>query len=444
MAIGSAILIIGATLPGSSGAAERVVLKGSAPSWASASREQGPARGEVDLSVTLGLRAEAELDGFNESVSDPTNPSYGQYLSPGEFRARFAPTEAAVQDTRAWLRSMGLEPTGVSKGRTLVDAQGSTRDVERAFGTDLRRYRYRGHSLRAPSEPISIPASLEGEVVGVLGLDDTFAVPGLIGPDSGPPAPVFRNAPPCSRYWAAQFAQHVPPAYGGQPPFVSCGYTPHELQGAYGIERMIQRGVNGAGEKVAVLDAFNSPTIRQDVAKYSRKHGLPKPKIRITKFPGRECHVGCALASRQGWWGEQTLDIEAVHSMAPRAKIHYVAGTDPGLGLTHALSWTVDHRAARIVTNSYGYLGEAISQGPLRTQEQIFKQAVAEGIGMYFSSGDDGDEFANLGIRLGRLPSLEPPCHRGRRHHAGDRPPSQLPLRGRLGDEEVDPDQGRV
>ena len=49
-------------------------------------------------------------------------------------------------------------------------------------------------------------------------------------------------------------------------------------------------------------------------------------------------------------------------------------------------------------------------------EHQTFLQAAAEGIGVLFSSGDNGDELAATGTRAGRLPGLRPAGHRGRRH----------------------------
>jgi subtilase family serine protease len=48
------------------------------------------------------------------------------------------------------------------------------------------------------------------------------------------------------------------------------------------------------------------------------------------------------------------------------------------------------------VSNSYGDLGEDIDPGTKTEFDQIATQAASQGIGLYFSSGDDGDESANL------------------------------------------------
>jgi subtilase family serine protease len=52
----------------------------------------------------------------------------------------------------------------------------------------------------------------------------------------------------------------------------------------------------------------------------------------------------------------------------------------------------VDRHLADIVTNSYGFAGEAVPPGFIKPFNDIFIQAAAEGIGVYFSSGDAADE----------------------------------------------------
>ncbi|MEA2632793.1 MAG: hypothetical protein QOE66_3012, partial [Chloroflexota bacterium] len=98
----------------------------------------------------------------------------------------------------------------------------------------------------------------------------------------------------------------------------------------------------------------------------------------------------------QGWYGEETLDIEAVHGMAPGAKIVYVGAPNNYQDLDAALNHVVDRHLADMVTNSYGFGGEALPTGFIKPFNDIFIQAAAEGIGVYFSSGDSADETGGV------------------------------------------------
>jgi subtilase family serine protease len=57
----------------------------------------------------------------------------------------------------------------------------------------------------------------------------------------------------------------------------------------------------------------------------------------------------------QGWYGKESLDVEAVHAMAPEAHVLYVGGEDCfDENLIEAVNKLVDGNLAQIVTNSYG------------------------------------------------------------------------------------------
>ncbi len=178
------------------------------------------------------------------------------------------------------------------------------------------------------------------------------------------------------------------------------GYGPADLVSAYKLNTAA-----GGGQTVAIIDAFASPTMRRDINIYSRRHGLPKIRMRQKIIHG-SCDAGCPADLRQGWWGEEALDFDAVHTMAPGARILYVGAPNPGPGLTRSLAWVVDHRAARVVTNSWGSVGE-YGVG-VQAFEQIFAEAIAEGVGIYFSSGDDGDERDTLGYVAADYPASSP------------------------------------
>src|ERR1041384_7467017 len=104
-----------------------------------------------------------------------------------------------------------------------------------------------------------------------------------------------------------------------------------------------------------------------------------------------------------GWHVEQSLDIEAVHGLAPGAKIHYFGAKNCDTGIDEALNYIVQHRSVDLVSNSYGYQGEGVASATIKFDNSLYLQAAAEGIGMYFSSGDAGDE-----VTLGNTDSAQP------------------------------------
>ncbi len=93
----------------------------------------------------------------------------------------------------------------------------------------------------------------------------------------------------------------------------------------------------------------------------------------------------------QGWYGEETLDVESVHDIAPAADVHFVGAAscnDPDLAAADAA--VVNLHLASIVTDSFGepFDDAVITQ----VWDQIFEAGAVEGIGFLFSSGDSGYE----------------------------------------------------
>jgi len=76
---------------------------------------------------------------------------------------------------------------------------------------------------------------------------------------------------------------------------------------------------------VAITDAFASPTIVKDTTIYNSRHGLPawgrNQFSQIT--PGPNGYDNVTDCGGSGWYGEETLDVESVHAMAPGAKVVY-------------------------------------------------------------------------------------------------------------------------
>ncbi len=188
------------------------------------------------------------------------------------------------------------------------------------------------------------------------------------------------------------------------------GYTPAQFRGAYGVAKAIKHGNDGSGVTVAVIDAYAAPTIVYDVNRYSVDNGIPAfTRGQFTQVWAPGLVAEPAQGDEQDWYGEETLDVEAVHSMAPGARIVYVGAlSSSDTDMDAALNWVVDRRAARIVSNSYGDAGEGVPADLIRAESAIFMQAACEGIGLYFSSGDDGDEVANLGDRTVDWPASSP------------------------------------
>lgn len=413
----TAAAAVAIVIPGGSALAQagsgRVMLPGSKPSWAASTNLVGTANSSADVGfrVYLGWQNDAAVQALASAVSDPASPSYRHFLSPAQFRTRFAPTSSSVGAVKSWLVSQGFHIVYTPANHHYVSAEGTLAQAASAFGTTFNTYKVDGLSVRSPATNLSIPSSMSGIVDGVIGLDDSaqFVHTDHTTGDAPPPA-AFVTGQPCSAYWGQKQATGFTNPYGaGTLPYAPCGYTPAQVKGAYGLSGS---ALNGSGQTVAVIDAYAAPTIVQDANQWSANRGLPQftaNQFTQVVAPGTYHHPEQGnKQDPQGWYGEETLDVEAVHGMAPAAKIVYVGAPNNFQDLDAALNYVVDNRVARIVTNSYGFPTELLPAGYILPQEDTILQGVAEGIGIYFSSGDNSDESLVEGLATADWPASSP------------------------------------
>jgi subtilase family serine protease len=413
-AVAAGLLVVGSVAGTASAASSRSALAGSVPSWAKAANFKAASNpnAQVGFRVYLGLRDEAGAEAVARAVSDPRSAAYGKYLSPAAFRQRFARSQSDVAAVQTWLRSQGFKVDYTPTNNLFVAAEGTVAQAAVAFGTHFNDYRVSGLTVRSPATALTVPSALAPLVTGVIGLDDSAAFVHFDHPkNDAPPSPGFVNAPPCSTYWAEKLATTLPQAYGATQPYAPCGYTPTQLRGAYGTTSLIDNGTDGRGQTVAIIDAYASPTIFADVNEWSANRGIaplaPSQFAQVVP-PGIFNKPQSNAQDPQGWYGEETLDVEAVHGMAPGAKIVYVGAPNNYRDLDAVLVHTIDRHLASIITNSYGFPLEELPRGYILSVEPALVQAAATGIGVYFSSGDGGDESNVVGFSTPDWPASSP------------------------------------
>jgi subtilase family serine protease len=400
----------------------RGVVKGTVPPWAKASTFAGwaNANDQVGFRIYLGWRNQSALTSFIQSVSDPRSSSYGHYLAPAAFRAQYAPSAGDAASVASWLTSQGFSVNYTPANNHYVSAQGSVGQAVNAFGVQFGTYKVNGMTLRAPTSDITVPNSIASLISGEIGLDQTAALVitnhVIADPNAGPTAG-FLNAPPCSAYWGEKNdannptpAVTTPAGYTAPLPWAPCGYTPAQVKGAY----VGATNLDGTGQTVGIIDAYASPTILQDANQWSANRGLPAfgapggGSLTQVVAPGTYNRPENRAQDPQGWYGEETLDVEAVHGMAPNAHVVYVGSPNNYQDLDAAMNHFIDNHLGQIVSNSYGFRTEALPPGFVIPFEQTLMQGAAEGIGIYFSSGDDNDESLSVGYITPDWPASSP------------------------------------
>jgi len=411
-------------------AADMAALPGNVSGWVASAVKTGTASDnqQVTIAVYMTLKDLRGLKQLVAGVSAPGSAAYGHYLSPAAFRLRFAPDPADVSAVKALLTRAGMTNIQTGAAGTYVSASTTVAQLRSTFAVSQDLYNSGGVTLRANKEAPSLPAALAGKIVYIEGLDDTtflkkphhvsvtagahvapaaLAVPASPSAPSAPsamsaeassavtPPPVASNIPSpyCDTYSGDLVAtlSNAAGPYGRKLPWLNCGYTPQQVQAAYGLNRVKP---DGTGVHIAIIDAYASPTLKADGNRYARNHHLPP--LTAANFQ-QDIPLGIYNVSPDescgpyGWWTEQALDVGAVHGSAPGAKILYIGARDCGTSLTIALSDAIYNVKADIITNSYGYNGDGVDPADIAMEDQSFMAAAAQGISVLFSSGDDGD-----------------------------------------------------
>ena len=383
-----------ATATAAQAATPRRAIADSHPAWAVAAKRlssKAVTSGTVNAKVYLAPSHQAELASDVAAVSSPTSKSYRHFMSPSAVRKEFAPSAAEVASVKSWLTSAGLSVTKTDAkypAGAYVGVRGSLAAAAKAFGVTFGTYRGPdGQSDRAPDHAATAPSSVASSVLAVSGLDTAKSA---IKPDLPPPGPNYWVAKPCSTYYGSAIATNKPKAYGKHQPWTNCGYTPTQVRGAYGVTKS---GMTGKGQTVAIVDAYSSPTMLSDANQFATVVG-DKPfapgqykQYKVSPYTlaaANECDA-------PGWYGEETLDVESVHGMAPDANVRFVgAASCQDSDLANADAAIVDTGLASIVSNSYGEPASYATIQP--TWDLIFQVGALEGIGFFFSSGDSGYE----------------------------------------------------
>jgi subtilase family serine protease len=384
-------------------------LTGTEPAWASGAKPIGPARSTSALTTQVYLAGDASgLTAYAQAVSDPQSRDYLRFLSPAQVDSRFSAGPRAVAAVENWLVGSGLKVSRVSPDQ--IDATGTIADTEEAYGTKLYEFKTSAGTFRAPDSNARVPASIAGDLLSIGGLENRPTLmhpadlvtqlgtvrPGLnhgklpmsTGADGAP----YLGPTPCSSYWGQHLDTTDPEINGAHQPYDICGYTPSQLRGAYDLTAR----QTGAGVTVAIVDAYASSTITADADKYAADHGA-RPfghgQFKQTATPAQWTDQAVC----GDWSPEETLDVEAVHALAPNANIHYYgANSCNDSDFLAVLSSIVDHRSADVINDSWGEVisSTAGNEPPstIAVYNQLFQRAVAEGIEVVFAAGDCGAE----------------------------------------------------
>ena len=379
LVLGSAALVASSLFSGPAARAQALFrLPNHVPPFVATSTKVGPLSPSTSVSVLLALplRNQAALQTLLARIYNPKDALYGQYLTPDQFTAQFAPTQADYDAVVAFAKAQHLT-VKTYDSRVLVGVSGTAAAVQAALSTHLNNYKdAKGTAFFAPDTNPGIPASLAGKVVGVLGLNNY-----------GKLKPLFRAVTPSQL--AADRAL-VPRVETTTPPGTDFGggtghggaFTPTNLRTAYDLTGISE---DGSGQTVGLYE--EGGFFPQDVDRYKDYYKLPDTPVTVVPVDGFSGAVSDLSVSE-----EAALDIDMVLAMAPGVKEVkvYESPLNYPQGLIDALDLAAYQASVREFSISYGLAEEFVGLPAIQAENTQLIRLASEGITVFASAGDQG------------------------------------------------------
>jgi subtilase family serine protease len=347
---------------------------------------------ELTVTLPLKLRDEAGAEALLKAVSETGGASFHQFLTPAEFKARFAQSDTDVAAAAAFLGTFGL--TAERVGATSLQVTGPASAFQRAFQVSLHRYQVAAsgaapsYTFRAPAGAPRIPAEISAMVAGVVGLSTRP----MYAPHYMQRSEKLLKARESSQ------SSGLINAFGS--------LTVADFSKYYNVLPLAAKNITGTGRTLGIvtLAAFTP----SDAFAYWKAVGLKVKSNRVTVVnidggPGAPSDASGSL--------ETTLDVEQSGGIAPGADIIVYQAPNTNQAFLDAFVKAVESNKAESISTSWGewewydnlvnapvtdpYSGETVSS--LKAFHQVFLQAALQGQSLFAAAGDAGAYDANDG-----------------------------------------------
>lgn len=373
--VASACGLLGGNAFAADGAAQRALTKTLAQPAAATTGVELAVSQPVHVTVALSLRNKDQLDALTQSILAGTA---AKKLSSAEVLARFAPTEAQVQQVTQHLRDSGFTNIKVAANRLLISADGNASSVKTAFNTSLRRVsRADGSSAFVNTQDATVPASIGNLVTAVLGLQTLHQA-----------KLHFKRADSLST--AASLSTQAS----------AIGHSPTEFPALYNASTL----PTASTATVGIITAGSLTQTITDLNNFTSRAGYSKVATKIV-------NVGTGSTDTSGTeeWNLDSQTIVGAAGGAVKQLVFYNADSLSNDNITSAINRAVTDNSAQVVNVSLGECEvSAANDGMVSTLDQILQVAVAQGQVFSVSTGDTGSDECNDGGTKQSYPAVSP------------------------------------
>jgi hypothetical protein len=345
-------------------------------------------QGKVDPSLKVGritmmfqptATQQADLDALLAAQQNPTSASFHQWLTPGQYGARFGIAQADLDMVTAWLLAHGFVVVEAPASRNFIVFDGTAAQVESAFHTEIHNYVVSGRKFYANSAEPSVPSALAVVVPGFRGLNNYQLRPRSTrkSPMSSAPQPNFTSNTSGFHFLSpGDFAQI------------------YDLNPQYSASTAI----DGTGQNIVIVGQSN--IVLADISAFRTASGLPARAPLVTLVP---TSTDPGVLSSTGDEQESSGDLEWAGAVAKNATIRLVYS---GNGVFDALQYAISQNYAPVISMSYGACEATFATSDINSIVALAQQANSQGITIVSSAGDGGatdcdGDLSNYPAQLG-------------------------------------------
>lgn len=345
-----------------------VALRGNVSPRAQPKNDRGPVEASFQLRyITLVLKPaqaqRAELDQLLEDQQNPASPEFRKWLTPEQYADRFGASRNDIDRISTWLKAQGFTVESTARGRNWIVFSGTAGQVETTFRTSVHRYDLDSETHFGNSNEPFIPQALEPLAAALLGLDD-------FPQTSGSPRPAITL------------------------PNGQITLAPDDLETIYDVHRLHQAGIDGTGQKIAILG--ETAVDLADIQAFRKTYGIGAATVQLVQT-GTDPGVNPNVTT------EASLDLEWSGAIAPNASLIYVYSKDLQTAIFHA----IDKNLAPVLSESFGICEETVPAAAAASYESEAKKANSLGITWVVATGDTGaancdyaGKFATQGLAV--------------------------------------------
>jgi hypothetical protein len=357
---GVAVRLPGNTRPEANAANDRGIVSDSLPME------------HLQLQLQLPAEKQQELDQFISDLQNPASPNFHKWLTSEQFKQEFSLAPVDIAAITGWLQSHGFA-VNVIYPRS-IDFSGTAGQVRDAFKTEIHTIEANGERHIANVSDPQIPAALVPVVAGVVSMNDFM------------PHPLHRR--------------RTNDTVGNG----NYAVVPADLATIYNFNPVFTKGISGQGQTIVVVedtDVYSTAdwsTFRSVLglsgyasASFMQAHPAPPSGTNNCSDPGANADDAEAI-----------LDAEWASAGAPSAAIELVSCLDTTtfggfIALQNLLN--ASGTPPGIVSISYGESEAVLSAANNVYINALYEQAVAEGVSVFVSSGDQGAASSDGGAR---------------------------------------------